>query len=344
MSETPGIYHDGEYRDQALEQAIESSNQTVSHADDENIQRILKQLFLQTSQKIWKLLKDADITIFEDNETGEKMLAIDTENPELKGAIRKALEQRENIIEIGKYLAKLPEKSLMAIAHTDALKWEWHRRRNRNYWVANFFIANSLLLDSKALVKGAAKELGKWGYEIAHAYADLLRKEWELIDAAHPHLQKFLPKLSIKYPFKSSRDLFLEIQIDNEKTRFANYSNNDSYPIYAKTWTEEWKLIALRDSNSHPVQKNLTILNLTKYPHQWLDVVLLFSPLIAEGKRTLRLERKLANYYSEIEAYAQVLSEAGEARTASGKVAKSMIWLNGNLHINGRRVTFSQEM
>jgi hypothetical protein len=305
----------------------------------------LKQLFPQASPKTWELLKDADMIIIEDKETGIKSLAIDTENPELKKAIRKALQQRENIIEIGKYLAKLPEKSLLAIAYTDALRWEWHRRRNRNYWVGNFFIANSLLLDSEALVEGATEELGKWGYEIAHAQADLLRKQWELIDAAHPHLRKFLQhKLGVKYPFKSSCDLFLEIRRADEKTRFANYSNSDSYPIYTQTWTKDWKSIASGEFNSHPLPENPITLNLTKYPHQWLDVVLLFSPLIAAEKRFRRLERKLANYYSEIEAYAQVLAEAGEARSASGKVAKSMVWLNGNLYLDGHRVTFSHEL
>jgi hypothetical protein len=282
------------------------------------------------------------MTIIEDKETGKKSLEIYTENPKLKKFVRKALQQRENIIEIGKYLAKLPEKSLLAIAYTDALRWEWQRRRNRNYWVANFFIANSLLLDGEALVEGATEELGKWAYEIVHAQADLLRKQWELIDAAHPHLRQFLQdKLSAKYPFTSSRDLFFEIRRAEEKSRFANYSNSDSYPIYTHAWTKDWKSIASGDLNS---QENPITLNLTKYPHQWLDVILLFSPLIAAEKRLCRLERKLADYYGEIEAYAQVLAEAGEARTASGKVAKSMVWLNGNLYIDGHRVTFLHEL
>ncbi len=312
---------------------------------NEDIQCRLKQLFPQASPKTWKLLMSADITVIEDKESGKKMLAIDTDNPELKKAIRKALQQRENIIEIGKYLTKLPEESLRAIAYTDALRWEWQRRRNRNYWVGNFFIANSLLLDSEDLVKGAKKELGKWGYEIAYAHADLLRKQWELIDAAHPHLRKFLQhKIGVKYPFKFSNDLFLEIRRADEKNRFADYSTSNSYPIYTQAWTEDWKSIASGDLKSQPLPENPITLNLTKYPHQWLDVVLLFAPLIAAEKRLLRLERKLANYYSEIKEYALVLAEAGEARSGKGKVAKSMVWLNGNLYIDGHKVTFSHEL
>ncbi len=304
---------------------------------DEDIQCRLKQLFPQASQETWELLKDADMTIIEDKEIGKQSLAIDTENPELKKAIRKALQQRKNTIEIGKYLANLPEKSLLAIAYTDALRWEWHHRRNRNYWVANFFIANSLFLDSESLIEGATEELGRWGYEIAYAHADLLRKQWELIDAAHPHLRKFLQhKLGIKYPFKSSRDLFFEILKVNEKTRFANYTS-DFWDIDTQAWTENWKSIASGNFNSHP--ENPITLNLTKYPHQWLNVVLLFSPLIARKKCLPRLERKLVDYYSEIEAYTQTLAGAGEARTASGKVAKSMTWIHGVLHVAGRRGT-----
>jgi hypothetical protein len=300
---------------------------------NEDIQCRLKQLFPQASPKTWELLKDADMTILEDKETGKRSLAIDTENPELKKSIRKALQQRENIIEIGKYLAKLPEKSLLAISYTNALRWEWQRRRNRNYWVANFFIANSLLLDSEFLIEGATEELGKWGYEIAHAHADLLRKQWELIDAAHPHLRKFLQhKLGVRYPFTSSRDLFLEIRRAEEATRFANYTS-EFWDIDTQAWTEVWKSIA--SGHSRPSEKPTT-LSPFKYPHQWLDVVLLFGPLIAAEKRIRRLERKLADYFSEIEAYAQTLADAGEARTASGKVAKSMSWIDGVPHVAGR--------
>jgi hypothetical protein len=305
----------------------------IPSSTNEDIQCRVKQLFPQASPKTWELLKDADMRIIEDKKTGKKSLAIDTENPELKKAIRKALQQRENIIEIGKYLAELPEKSLLAIAYTNALRREWHRRRNRNYWLANFFIANSLRLDSELLIEGATEELGKWGYEIAYAHANLLRKQWELIDAAHPHLRKFLQhKFGVEYPFKSSRDLLFEIRRDEEATRFANYTS-EFWDIDTQPWTEVWRSIA--SGHSRPSEKPKT-LSPFKHPRHWLDVVLLFAPLIAAEKRIQCLEHKLAGYFREIEAYAQTLAAAGEARSASGKVAKSVTWIDGVPHVAGR--------
>jgi hypothetical protein len=155
---------------------------------EKDIQGILKPLFpLATPQewgKKWKLIQmESQMTIVADKKTEKKSLVIKTENPEIKEIV--------NSLEIGQHLARLPDESVRTIAYTNALEWEWHRRRTRNHWVARLFVANRLCFDSQPFVDTARTELGKLGYEMACAYADLLGKKWELIDAAHPQLKKF---------------------------------------------------------------------------------------------------------------------------------------------------------
>jgi hypothetical protein len=305
----------------------------IPSSAEKDIQRILKQLFpLATPQdweKKWELLqRESKMTIVVDKESKKKSLEIKTENPEVRDLV--------NSLEIGQHLARLPDESVRAIAYTNALEWEWHRRRTRNDWVARFFIANRLCFDSKLFVDTAKTELGKWGYEIACAYADLLGKKWELIDAVHPHLKKFLSQLGVEYPFKFSPDLFLEIQRAHEKSRFENYALY-YWDIDAPNWTEFWESVA--SGNFESTHEVIINLDLVKRPHEWFDVILMVSPSLADEKQDLRLQRRLNNYFNEIKQYAHVLAEAGKARTAEGKIAKSLTWIDGDLYVAGRRDT-----
>lgn len=257
--------------------------------------------------------------------TEKKSLVIKTENPEIKEIV--------NSLEIGQHLARLPDESVRTIAYTNALEWEWHRRRTRNHWVARLFVANRLCFDSQPFVDTAKTELGKLGYEMACAYADLLGKKWELIDAAHPQLKKFFSQIGVEYPFKFSPDLFLEIQGAYEKNRFENYALYYR-DIDVSGWTEFWESVA--SGNFESTYETTITLDLAKHPYQWFDLILIVSPSLADEKQDFRLQRRLNNYYNEIKQYAHVLCEVGKKRTAKGKLAKSLSWIDGDLYVAGR--------
>jgi hypothetical protein len=219
-------------------------------------------------------------------------------------------------------LTLLPSEGLKSIAYTQDLEDEWKYQRFWSLLLAKCFLLTLLnQVDNQLTEEVEVSIVTKWDAELIELSALRYLDLYKLIKKGFKYLKK---SLIIESDDKKPWDVFIEICTEEINAPFVARTNNFQEFLIDKALLQ-WKEIT-----DHKVNRNnFEILVEDQYVFNSRLLLTVIEFLVRESKRDNLLATYLESYLGKCNSLAYSMVAALEARTASGKVARSEQWKDG---------------